>query len=64
MYSIISTYFIFQFSPAWDFFITCLGMSYVLWNPFLFWFFNPKFQEAFKEFFREEVRIVVYNLKT
>ena len=45
----------FQFSTAWDFFITCLGMSYVLWNPFLYGFFNPKFQVAVKEFIREEV---------
>ena len=31
-------------------------MSYVVWNPFLYAFFNPKFQEALREFIREEVK--------
>ena len=43
-------------SPAWDFLITITGMSYVLWNPFIFAIFNVHFQFAAKEFIREEVR--------
>ena len=44
-----------QLSPAWDFLLTCLGMSYVLWNPFLFAVFNVRFQQAAREFIKEEV---------
>lgn len=44
-----------KLSPLWDFLITCLGMSYVLWNPFLFAIFNVRFQMAVREFIREEV---------
>lgn len=44
-----------KLSPAWDFLLTCLGMSYVLWNPFLFAVFNVRFQQAAREFIKEEI---------
>ena len=47
-----------QLSPSWDFLLTCLGMSYVLWNPFLFTVFNVKFQLAAREFIKEEVILI------
>ena len=50
-----------QLSPLWDFLITCLGMSYVLWNPFLFAIFNVRFQMAVREFIREEVSNICKN---
>ena len=46
----------FQLSSAWDFFITCIGLSYVIWNPLIYALFNPKFQQAVKDYVREEVK--------
>ena len=50
-----------QLSPVWDFLITCVGMSYVLWNPFIFAIFNAKFQRAAKDYINEEVFVISYR---
>ncbi len=44
-----------QLAPGLNFFLNCLGLSYLMWNPIIFALLDDRFRSSGKSFVNEEV---------